>query len=132
MIDTIYIVGNEAVEEDSLPVRLLPKLAKSFPGIDFVQFDPTESISDKNLILIDTIANVEEVVVVSDIDSIEQNRSYSLHDFDLGLSLKIMKKLGKTGDVTIIGVPPDMDEEKAVVEMGSIISNLLSGSEKRS
>jgi len=68
----------------------------------------------------------------SDIDKIELSPQVSLHDFDLGLNLKLMKKLGKIQKATIIGIPPKIGENGAIGELNSIIPSLLSENEKHS
>lgn len=124
MKKTIYILGNLNIEVDSLPLKLIPKLKEAFPEIDFVVLDPTENVpEEEHLLIIDTIINSDEVKVLKDIDRIESSPTCSLHDFDLGMQLKIMKKLGKVKDVTIIGVPPlsMITEEEALVGIKKFI-----------
>lgn len=120
----IYVLGNPLLEEDSLPLKLLPSLRKEFSDIEFIEIDPTEEFpEEEHLIIIDTIINTEKVVVLKDkdIDKIEQSAKCSLHDFDLGMQLKLMKKLGTLKEVTIIGVPPQIDEGKAVEGIKAIL-----------
>lgn len=111
----IYVCGNPLVKEDSLPLRILPELQKKFPKINFIEFEPTEDLpKEENLIIIDTVINAKEVMIIEDIDKFVQTKALSLHDFDLGLNLKLAKKLGKLKSVKIIGVPPGMSDETAV------------------
>jgi len=113
--ETIYILGNPSVEQDSLPVKLLPKLQSSLPQFSFQHLDPTENLPEqKHLILIDTILGIKEVKILTetDLEKIQPSPNYSLHDFDLSLSLKLMKKLNKINKVTIIGIPENGNEEK--------------------
>src|SRR3989344_7243094 len=126
----IYVLGNSLLEEDSLPLRILPELRKIFPRIDFVRTDMTEELPEEgHLIIIDTVANASEIIILTEkeIDKLQPSPNYSLHDFDLAINLKLMKKMGKLNKLTILGVPSDMDEEKVVRELKKIISNLLSG-----
>ncbi|MBW2970455.1 hypothetical protein KY309_02230 [Candidatus Woesearchaeota archaeon] len=117
----IYVCGNPLVKEDSLPLRILPELRKRFPSIDFVEFEPSEDLPDENLIIMDTVINAKDVMIIDDIDKFVETKALSLHDFDLGLNLKLAKKLGKLKSVKIIGVPP-----KASVDMiCSVISSLF-------
>ena len=122
----IYVLGNILLEEDSLPIKLLPKLRSIFPKIEFIEIDPTEEFpEEKFLVLIDTIKDLEDVKLFEDIDKIELAPNYSVHDFDLGFQLKLMKKLGKLKEVSIIGVGQKVSEEEAIKKLGKIISNLL-------
>jgi len=111
----IYVCGNPLVKEDSLPLRILPVLQKKFPEINFVEFEPTEDLpKEDNLVIIDTVINAKDVMLIDDIDKFVQTKALSLHDFDLGLNLKLAKKLGKIKSVKIIGVPPWLGEVEAL------------------
>ena len=58
MIMNIYICGNPLLKEDSLPLKILPKLQDLFPDINFIDFEPTEDLpKEEKLIIIDTIIN---------------------------------------------------------------------------
>ncbi len=117
----IYVCGNPLVKEDSLPLRILPALQKRFPDINFVEFEPTEDLpKEDNLIIIDTVINAKDVMLIDDIDKFVQTKALSLHDFDLGLNLKLAKKLGRLKSVKIIGVPPNGSVDKVC----SVISEL--------
>ena len=129
----VYLLGNPLVEEDSLPLKLLPKLKKEFKEIHFIELDPTENLpEEKHFIVIDTIINAKDIMVIRDIGKLEPAPNYSLHDFDLAFNLKLMKKLGKIKDVTIIGLPPGMDEKKAIERLKKVIPSSLSGNASRS
>ncbi len=121
----IYVCGNPLVKEDSLPVRILPKLRKQHPSIQFTEFDPTEDLPrEPELIFIDTVINAKEIMLIDDIDQFVQTKALSLHDFDLGLNLKLAKKMGWLKRIKIIGVPPAIDEKMAIEKIGKIISSL--------
>ncbi|MCX6709028.1 MAG: hypothetical protein NTW67_05285 [Candidatus Woesearchaeota archaeon] len=111
----IYVCGNPLVKEDSLPLRILPVLQKKFPLINFIEFEPTEDLPvEENLVIIDTIINVKDVMLIDNIDKFVETKALSLHDFDLGLNLKLAKKLGQIKSVKIIGVPPGLGEVEAL------------------
>jgi len=122
----IYVLGNPLLEEDSLPIRLIPKLKSFFPNITFVEFDPTEDFPKENpFILIDTIEGLEGVKLFEDMDKIQLSPNYSVHDFDLGFQLKLMQKLGKLKQVIILGVGSNISEEEGARGLIKVISNLL-------
>jgi len=123
-VKTIYILGNPTFEQDSLPVKLLPKLKSELPQFKFIHIDPTENLPEENhLILIDTILDIKEVKILTDINKIQPSPQCSLHDFDLGFQLKLMKKLGKIKKVTIIGIPSEGNEDEILKEIKNILSN---------
>jgi len=123
----IFIFGNPLVDQDSLPLRIIPKLTERFHGITFIELDPTEDMEKmgRNPIIIDTAFGIEKVKVLTDIDKIEDSPKFSMHDFDLGMNLKIMKKLGKIDSVTIICVPPTLSIGEAVDQVSDAIRSLF-------
>ena len=120
---TIYIFGNELLDFDNLPLKLAPKLKKLFPDINFIIQDPNENIKaiNKELVIIDTVKGIKNVAVIYDIEKLETEKIYSMHDFDLAFNLKLLKKIGRLGKLTILGVPPDYSEKKALRELKKII-----------
>jgi Ni,Fe-hydrogenase maturation factor len=125
LMKKIYVLGNPLVKQDSFPVNLIPLLKKEFPKIEFIEFEPTEDFpKEKEFVILDTVINAKEVCVITDIDKIISERAVSLHDFDLGYNLKLMKKFGMIEKVTIIGVPPNYDMKKALEEIKKIITRL--------
>ena len=95
-----------------------------------MELDPTENFpEEKHLILIDTIANATHVVVWDDVEAIQSSPNYSLHDFDLGMTLKLLKKMGLLQRVSIIGIPPQGKEDEIFSAVEKTITNLLSKNE---
>ncbi len=129
--EKVYVFGNLLIEKDSLPIRLIPLLKKEMPKFEFIEMDPSEEINpeNKNLTIIDTVIDINEVVLLNDIKKIETQKICSLHDFDLGYNLKLMKKFGMINKVNIICVPEKIEEKKAVSEIKKIITSLFSESE---
>lgn len=121
----VYVSGNPLVKEDSLPFRMMNKLQRKFPHLEFTELDPTDNLPEKKTLhIIDTVIGIDEVQMIKDIDKIVTGKVYSLHDFDLGFNLKLMKKTGKLRSVRIIGVPAHMKEEKAVKGVVDVISKM--------
>ncbi|HLM84221.1 MAG TPA: hypothetical protein VK254_03365 [Candidatus Bathyarchaeia archaeon] len=122
---TIRIFGNPLLDFDNLPIKLTPKLKKIFPDIDFVIADPNENLKPKNkeLIIIDTIEEIKKVVLIDDIERLQTQKLYSLHDFDLAFNLKLLQKIGKLMSVKIFGLPMDGNEEKILEELAKIIKS---------
>lgn len=121
-IKAIFIFGNPDLAMDSLPIRLIPKLQKKFPDISFEIKDPNEEWDiPEEMTIIDTAVGIDEVTVFDDLESFSQTPQLSMHDFDALTNLRYMKKLGRLKKIMIIGVPPDIDEEKAVEEIEKIL-----------
>lgn len=127
--EPIYVLGNLFEEVDALPIKFLPRLREAFPALHFIEIDPTENFpEEEHLIIIDTIINTRNVCVWMDVNAIKSSPSYSLHDFDLGMTLKLMQKMGTLKRVTIFGVPPvqpGKNEEEIFRELCETMSNSL-------
>jgi Ni,Fe-hydrogenase maturation factor len=135
---TIYIFGNELLDFDNLPIKLAPKLKKLFPGINFIIQDPTENIKpayakasagkpprDGELIIIDTVMGIKKVTVINEIEKLETEKIYSMHDFDLAFNLKLLKKIGRLKKLAIFGVPPVYDKNITLNELSKLIKNYI-------
>jgi len=121
----IFVFGNPDLQNDSLPFRLLPKLKRTFPDIDFIHLDPNEEFEiPSELVVIDTVEGIKKVEIIDNLSLIKKSPRTTLHDFDLGALLFFLKKLGKVSKIKIIGVPPDFDEKKALVQIKLIIKKL--------
>ncbi len=123
----ILVMGNPLLPEDSLPLKLLPKLRKKFPNFEFVEFDPNEGLEEEAkkgpLTIIDTVQGIRKVSLLTekDIPRLELCGRCSMHDFDLAWNLKLLAKLGLIGSVRIIGIPPKMNEKAAMAGITSLI-----------
>ena len=124
---TIYVFGNPLVKEDSLPLKLIEKLRREFPSLEFKEFDTVEDLElEKELNIIDTIKGIKKVELIEDIDKLVTEKIYSMHDFDLGYNLKLLKKMKMIDKVRIFGIPFDMNEKEAFEQLNkSIKANLL-------
>ncbi len=117
---TIYIFGNPLLNFDNLPIKLAPELQKKFPDINFIIQDPNENIkpsADGELIIIDTVVGIDEVVIINNVEKLEIEKIYSMHDFDLAFNLKLLKKIGKLKKVAIFGVPPELNKQTALEQL---------------
>ena len=103
----VYVFGNPIVPEDNQAFKLLPFLKTKFPEINFIHADPTVNCwkGDKNLVIIDTVAGIDNVTEFTSFEKIQATQSLTVHDYDLYMDLKLMKKLGKIENFKIIGIP---------------------------
>lgn len=124
----ILVFGNILLKKDNLPLRILGRLRKKFPEIEFKEFDPTESFEEegRELLIIDAVEGIRKVTVITDMGSIAFKRGSSVHDFDLGYSLRLLKKLGYIDSVTIFGVPMKISEDEALRQLSNAITSSLS------
>jgi Ni,Fe-hydrogenase maturation factor len=122
----IFVAGNPLLKEDSLPVKLLPMMREEFPEIVFEEFDPAGSLEDlgRDPVIIDTVAGIDDFIEITDLEQIADQKMYSLHDFDLGINLKLMKKMGMLNSVRIIGIPTYFEEEEVMEHLRKRIPEL--------
>lgn len=104
---TIFIVGNPLVKQDGMPLKIMPVLREKLPQFEFVVFEPTrmDIPHNEDLVFVDTVEGLKEVRALNDVSKIQAFKACSLHDFDLGAQLLILKKFGMLGKVKIVGVP---------------------------
>jgi len=114
------------VECDSIPLRLMVRLAAKFPEIEFKEFDPSENLESegRDLEIIDSAEGISKVTLLTDIDAIAPpRRACSMHDFDLGFSLKLLKKAGYLDGVRIFCVPMGIGEGEALSQLAALITS---------
>lgn len=126
----VLIFGNPLLPQDSLPIKLIPNLQSEFPNHNFIHIDPTENLEQygPHLTIIDTIQDIEEIKILKlssqkDFEKILLPKSLSMHDFDLSINLRLLKKLDKIKSVKIIGIPANISKERALLEIKN--SNLM-------
>ncbi len=126
-METILVFGNPLVKKDSLPLRLIKKLRKKFPDIEFKEFDPTENLEKegRELYILDAIEGIEKATLITDLNMIKTSKIYSMHDFDLSYMLKLLKKLKYLDKVKIFGVPMKIKEKQALEQLTELIRATL-------
>ena len=120
---TVFVFGNTALEQDSLPLRILPELQKKLPQIEFRALDPNEEWdAPKEMIVIDTVMGIKDITVFDSLEQFSAAPRVSLHDFDAYANLRLLSKLGKLKSIKIIGVPADIDRDNAIRQICAIIA----------
>lgn len=111
---SVFIFGNPDLEEDSLPLQILPELKKCITSFDFQVLDPNEDweLPDANnfetqpkLIIIDTVKGIDKVTSFTSLDQFARTPHITVHDFDLGMKLRWLAKIKKLPPFLIIGIP---------------------------
>ncbi len=121
----IYVFGNPEIENDSLPLKILPELQKNFPNIRFEIKDPNEEWElPEELAIIDTVLGIDDIKVFEDLKRFSKSPNVSLHDFDAYSNLRYLEKLGRLKKIKIIGVPMIISQEKAIKEIFNFLIKL--------
>lgn len=102
----VLVFGNPLHKEDSLALKVAKELEKDFKDVQFIPFDTAEDLEEQGTepIILDVAKGISEPQLLH-LSDLEVQKSYSLHDFDLAWNLKLLKKLGKIKDATIIALP---------------------------
>lgn len=111
-----------------MPLFLMDDLRKEFPGTEFIEAGGPEDIEGQAEVnIIDTVEGISKVSDIG-INDVEEHNCCSLHDFDLAMSLKLLRKMGKLGEVRIIGIPSGYSKKKALGELKVCITKIISSS----
>lgn len=122
----IFVFGNINLDNDSLPLRILPKLQEKFPDIQFEVRDPNEEWEvPEEFIIIDTVMGIKGVKIFSTLNKFLSVPRVSMHDFDFLTNLQYLWKLGKIKKIKIIGLSPDMEEAEALQKVSQKVSATL-------
>src|SRR5215207_10241285 len=110
----VYVFGNECVAEDKRAIAVARELENAVEGISFVLVDPNEDVpfvNERYIVILDTVQGIQDVVLGDgdELDGLILPPRASVHDFDLAFQLRYLKKLGKLGEVTVIGIPQEGD-----------------------
>ena len=109
----LYVLtfGNPYLKEDNLAIRVAELIIQDkISGIKIVKcVSPDEILNymDKEFIIFDVVKGAKDIMIIDDIDRLKSGRIVSLHDFDLGFFLKLMKETGKIEKLKIIGIPQE-------------------------
>lgn len=106
----VYVFGNADVPEDRRAIEAARNLNPPIDGISFVFVRPNEDVpfvDERHVVILDTVHGIRDVTVIEEdeIDGFTLSPRGSVHDFDLAFQLKYLKKIGKLGRVTVVGLP---------------------------
>jgi len=108
---TIYVFGNEHLEGDGLAREVASLLPLSFSVVHCRS--PDELLEEKGEILIlDVVRNIKKPMLIEDISRLKTRKMVSLHDFDVGYFLALLRELDPNQKVKIIGIPPQGDRKE--------------------
>lgn len=124
----IFVFGNKDSSFDRAAFSVARKMRKVFPKLEFTEVGTNLDLPFKPgppVVIMDAVEGINRVELISnsDLGRLINKRSLSVHDFDLGFQLKYLKKLGKLGDVRIIGIP--MKKKINYLRIQSILRKLV-------
>lgn len=110
----IFCFGNPYIEHDAIALELANLLASApeLSHIEFVKCETPDPLLEYNgekqgdtIFIMDVVRGIKEVSIIEDIDLLEAHSLVSMHDFDLGFFLKLIKAASQVNKVCIIGIP---------------------------
>jgi Ni,Fe-hydrogenase maturation factor len=124
----VYVFGNEHVAEDKRAIEIARELEDKVEGISIVFVHPNEDVpfvNEPRVVILDTVQGLQNVVLVSvdEIEGLLLSPRGSVHDFDLAFQLRYLKKLGRLGEVAIIGIPQEGEVDHFLIK--SILRKLV-------
>jgi Ni,Fe-hydrogenase maturation factor len=108
----VYVFGNEHVAEDNRAIEVAGELQNKAKGVSFIFVGPNEDVpfaDEPRVFILDTVQGIQDVALVEgdEVDTLVLSPRGSVHDFDLTFQLRYLKKLGRLGEVTVIGIPQE-------------------------
>lgn len=108
----VYVFGNEDLPEDRKAIEAAKQLDGAMDGVSFIIVKPNEDVpfaDESRVVILDAVQGFEEVALIEgdEIEELILSPRGSVHDFDLAFQLRYLRKIGKLGDITIIGVPQE-------------------------
>jgi Ni,Fe-hydrogenase maturation factor len=124
----VYVFGNEYASEDRRAIEVANELEGTVEGLSFVIVKPNEDVpffDERRVVILDTVQGLRDVTLIEgdSLDELILSPRASVHDFDLAFQLRYLRKLGKLGEVRIIGVP--QEGEVDYLRIQSILRKLV-------
>lgn len=119
---TILCFGNEFLKKDSLAKEIADEL--KIKNVKFIKCDDLNNIfdyKDKDMYLLDVAEGIDNIKIFNDISKLKTKNITSLHDFDLGYFLRLMKEVGQITRINIIAIPVNYNKEKAKKELRKLL-----------
>lgn len=143
----IFVLGNPDLEGDDVAVRLMPRLKKQFPEIEFKHIDPLEGLGEnpicrtsddrriydkksdqknnERIVIIDAVKGISKVKRFDDLAQfVSTHKRLTMHDFDLYDELILLQKLKKLPKIAIIGLPWGVSEKDIWNSLEKMIESL--------
>ena len=131
----VYVFGNEDVPEDSKAIEVARKMDRAIDGVSFVFVGPNEDVpfaDEGRVVILDAVHGIQDVELIEGDrkDALILAPRGSVHDFDLAFQLRYLKKIGKLGDVTIVGVPQEggLDHPRIQSILRKLVAHDMHGS----
>lgn len=128
----ILVFGNPYLEEDSKAVRIAKKLEKKLKETEFkITAEINDLLGEEYDAIMDVAYGIKETTIINETEKLKKHKLISLHDYDVGFFLKLLKELGKLEKKPIIAIPITGEEEKTTKETEEIIKKITKKTMKK-
>lgn len=120
----VLCFGTKLVENDDTALNVCELLRNDFAGMEFIICDdPSEILEHADgAIILDVVKGIDHVQFIDD-DLLKDRDLYTLHDFDLGFFIKLVKSIG--GPKTrILGLPYGKPAQSLLGDVKRILNEL--------
>jgi Ni,Fe-hydrogenase maturation factor len=108
----VFVLGNRAIKKDSFALEIAESLKKEIEGFEFIEYDPAESIEEKEkVIFLDVCKGIKKVRVLKP-EEVERKKAITLHEHSFIEEILLLKKIGRIKDFKIIAIPIGKKKEK--------------------
>jgi len=118
----VLCFGSELVGNDDTALKVCELLKSDFSDVEFIVcHDPSEILEHaEDDIILDVVKGIDHVQFIDD-DLLNERKLYTLHDFDLGFFIKLVKEIG--GPKTrILGLPYGKSAQSLLSEVKRILN----------
>ena len=131
----IYVFGNKDAPGDVGAIEVAEELEGAVDGVSFVFVGPNEDVpfvDEERVVVLDVVQGIGEVTLISgdDIDRFAPPPRTTVHDFDLAFQLKYLKKIGRLGEVYVLGIPKEgeVDYVRVISILRKLVAQDMHGS----
>ena len=92
--------------------NVVDKIKREFPDYEFHKSSDVDDILKfkRDMIIIDVVKGIRKPRLLK-VDDLRDRKIDTIHDFDLGFFLKLLKSIDKINRIKIIGIPMEIDDE---------------------
>ncbi|NPA38231.1 MAG: hypothetical protein GXN99_00350 [Candidatus Nanohaloarchaeota archaeon] len=132
----IYVLGNPLLKEDDAALRIAKELEAELKDVEFVEFDPAEAVDEKKPVFLDVSPDIDDVMIIDSSDDshdFETSDLVTMHDYDLGVMLKLFREVGLLSEYVVIAVPSNassLSKSEIVKKVKEVILGILQNLEK--
>lgn len=115
----IYVFGNEYLVEDNFAGIVAKDLLNIRQDIEIIHCTSPDDLLEAtgDIIILDVVKNIQSPMIIKDISQLKVNKIITMHDFDLGFFLNLLKSVDDQRNITIIGLPMTGDASRIAEEV---------------